>query len=57
MDKKKIYRIINNDYPEEAIYVLLTEAQAKAIENFIEWADITYDYSIKETGNIAPVEW
>lgn len=57
MEEKKIYCIINHDYPEEAVYVLLTEAQAKAIENFIEWAEITYDYSIKKANNITPVEW
>lgn len=57
MEEKKIYRIINNDYPEEVVFVLLTKEQAKAIENFIEWADITYDYSIKEMEDIKPVEW
>lgn len=57
MEKKKTYYIINNDYPEEAVYVLLTETQAKAIENFIEWADLTYDYSIKKLDDIPPVEW
>lgn len=57
MEEKKIYRLISNEYPEEAFFVSLTEAQAKAIENFIKWAGITYDYSIKETGNITPVEW
>lgn len=57
MEEKKIYRITDVDYPEDTVYVLLTEAQANAIEAFIEWADITYDYSIRETGNITPVEW
>ena len=57
MNEKKMYRIINNDYPEEVVFVLLTKEQAKAIENFIEWADITYDYSIKEMEDVKPVEW
>ena len=57
MNEKKMYCIINNDYPEEKVYVLLTKEQVNAIEAFVEWADITYDYSVEEVGNIKPVEW
>lgn len=57
MEEKKIYCITNDNDPEVAIYVLLTEEQARAIDSFIEWADLTYDYSIKETDNITPLEW
>jgi len=57
MEEKKIYRIVDNDYPEDAVYVLLTEAQVKTIENFLEWADIAYGYSIEKVDNITPVEW
>jgi hypothetical protein len=57
MDEKKIYCIIDCDYSEEKVYVLLTKAQAKAIEAFIEWAGITYDYHIEEMEDIKPVEW
>ena len=56
MNEKQIYCIIDCEYPEDALYVSLTEAQAKAIKNFIEWANITDNYSIKE-GSIIPIEW
>jgi hypothetical protein len=56
MEKKKIYRIIDSEYPEDVFYVLLTEAQATAIERFIIWAGLN-EYSIEENGEITPVEW
>lgn len=57
MEKKKIYRIIDSEYPDEIFYVLLTEAQATAIERFIGWAGLSADYSIEETSDIVPIEW
>lgn len=57
MEKKKIYRIIDSEYPDEIFYVLLTEAQATAIERFIDWAGLSADYSIEETSDIVPIEW
>lgn len=56
MEKKKIYRIFDCENPEDVFYVLLTEAQATAIERFIVWAGLD-EYSIEENGEIIPVEW
>jgi hypothetical protein len=57
MEEKKIYCIINCVNCKEKVYVLLTKAQAEAIKAFIEWAGMTYDYSIEEMEDIKPVEW
>lgn len=56
MEEKKIYRIIDNENPEDVFYVLLTEAQVSAIENFIKWANL-FDFFIEKVDDIIPAEW
>ena len=57
MEEKKVYRIVDNDFPDDVIFVMLTKSQVNAIEKFIEWANYSYNYTITEMSDIIPVEW
>lgn len=53
---KKVY-IITNENEESEKVVRLSPDAAKAIENFIEWAEIEDTYSIRLFDSFTPEEW